>query len=78
MNDEIRAARVKAGEIGEGRSFSVLLPVRQGVTVESYQLGDTVRFSGVEREDGKMLKWLAHLGAEAEVTESTGSGTWSG
>ena len=68
LNHDIRAARIKAGEIAEGKSFPVLLPVRQGITVESYQLGDTVRFSGVEREDGKMQKWQARLGTEAEVT----------
>jgi conjugative relaxase-like TrwC/TraI family protein len=68
LNDEIRTERVQAGEIGEGRSYPVLIPVRQGVTVESYQLGDTVRFSGVEREDGKMMKWQARLGTESEVT----------
>lgn len=68
LNREIRAARIEAGEIGEGKRFPVLVPVPQGVTVEGYQLGDTVLFSGSRREDGRMERWGARLNTEAKVT----------
>ena len=68
LNHEVREARIRAGEIEEGRKFAVLLPARQGITVESHQVGDRVVFSGVERGDGRMQKWGARLDTEAEVT----------
>ncbi len=67
LNREIRQARVTGGEIEEGRSFPVLTPVRQGITVEGYQLGDTLHFSGERTEDGRTVAWGARLHAEGKV-----------
>ena len=67
LNREIRAARVAAGEIGEGKSFPVLAPVRQGVTVESYRPGDTVLFSGDHDSKGRVVSWGARLHTEGKV-----------
>ena len=64
LNREIRAARVAAGEIAEGRSFPVLAPARQGITVKGYRLGDTVLFSGTRGGDGRMERWGARLNTE--------------
>lgn len=68
LNREIREARLKAGEIGKGDTFSVLSPVRQGVTVEGYRVGDTVLFSGKVREDGGVEPWGARLNTKGMVT----------
>ncbi|BCO11234.1 hypothetical protein GEOBRER4_n1003 [Citrifermentans bremense] len=68
LNLEIRQARVLSGEIAEGNSFPVLAPVRQGVTVEGYQIGDSVLFTGTRRADGQMERWGARLNTEAKVT----------
>jgi len=68
LNQEVRAARVAAREIEQGRSFSVLAPARQGVTVEAYQVGDTVLFSGERGKKGRMQSWGTRLGVEGEVT----------
>lgn len=68
LNREIREARVEAGEIGEGNTFPVLSPVRQGVTVEGYRVGDTVLFSGKVREDGGVEPWGARLNTKGMVT----------
>ncbi len=68
LNREIREARVAAGEIGKGDAFSVLAPVRQGVTVEGYRVGDTVIFSGKAREDGGVEPWGARLNTKGVVT----------
>ena len=68
LNREIRTARVLAGEIGEGRSFAVLAPARQGITVEGYQVGDTLLFSGTRGGDGRMERWGARLNTEGRVT----------
>ncbi|WP_162604683.1 MobF family relaxase [Geomonas edaphica] len=67
LNLEIRRARVTGREIDEGRNFPVLTPVRQGVTVEGYQLGDTLHFSGERAEDGRTVAWGARLHAEGKV-----------
>ena len=68
LNREIREARVLSGEIGEGRSFAVLAPVRQGITVEGYRPGDTLLFTGTRGEDGRMERWGARLNTEGRVT----------
>jgi conjugative relaxase-like TrwC/TraI family protein len=68
LNLEVRAARIAAGEIQEGRSFPVLAPAHRGITVEGYRPGDTVLFSGVRGEDGRMHSWGARLGTEGVVT----------
>ena len=68
LNREVRRARVAAGEIVEGKSFAVLAPVHQGVTVEGYMPGDTVLFHGVRGEDGKLRSWGARIGTEGVVT----------
>ncbi|MBU5612174.1 MobF family relaxase [Geomonas azotofigens] len=67
LNREIRQARVAGREIEAGRSFPVLMPVRQGITVEGYQLGDTLHFSGERTEDGRTVAWGARLHAEGKV-----------
>ncbi len=67
LNFEIRRARVTGREIDEGRSFPVLAPVRQGITVEGYQLGDTLHFSGERAGDGRTVAWGARLHAEGKV-----------
>ncbi|WP_162605131.1 MobF family relaxase [Geomonas oryzae] len=67
LNREIRRARVTGREIEAGRSFPVLAPVRQGITVEGYQLGDTLHFSGERTEDGRTVAWGARLHAEGTV-----------
>lgn len=59
---------MKAGEIGEGNTFVVLSPVRQGVTVEGYRVGDTVHFDGRIREDGGVEPWGARLNTKGTVT----------
>ncbi|MBJ6749559.1 MobF family relaxase [Geomonas anaerohicana] len=68
LNREIREARVKAGEIGDGKTFPVLSPVRQGVTVEGYRVGDAVHFDGRTREDGGVEPWGARLNTKGTVT----------
>ncbi|WP_136525386.1 MobF family relaxase [Geomonas ferrireducens] len=68
LNLEIRKARVLSGEIMDGNTFAVLAPVRQGVTVEGYQVGDTVLFSGERGKDGQMERWGTRLNTEAQVT----------
>jgi conjugative relaxase-like TrwC/TraI family protein len=68
LNREIRAARVAAGEIAEGKAFAVLAPVRQGVTVEDYRLGDTLLFSGERDAEGRAVNWGARLHTEGRVT----------
>jgi conjugative relaxase-like TrwC/TraI family protein len=68
LNCAIREARVLAGEIGEGRSYPVLAPVRQGITVEGYRPGDTLLFTGTRGEDGRMERWGARLNTEGRVT----------
>ncbi|MBJ6750489.1 MobF family relaxase [Geomonas anaerohicana] len=68
LNREIRQARVASGEILEGKPFAVLVPVRQGVTVEGFQVGDTVQFTGTRRTDGQMERWGTRLNTEAQVT----------
>jgi conjugative relaxase-like TrwC/TraI family protein len=67
LNREVREARIAAGEIGEGKTFTVLAPVHQGVTVEGYRPGDTVLFTGVKGEDGRLTNWGARIGTEAKV-----------
>lgn len=68
LNREIRKERVASGEIPEGKPFPVLVPVRQGVTVEGYRVGDTVQFTGTRRTDGQMERWGTRLNTEAKVT----------
>ena len=66
LNREVREARNAAGEIGEGKSFAVLAPVPQGVTVEGHRTGDTVLFPGV-RVNGTLRSWGTRIGIEGEV-----------
>jgi len=68
LNREVREARIAAGEIGEGKSFRVLAPARQGITVEGYQPGDRVLFTGARDGDGRLRNWGARIGTEGEVT----------
>ena len=68
LNLEIRAARVAAGEIEQGRVFQMLAPVRQEITVEGYQLGDTVLFSGQRNDKGRTVAWGARLHMEGKVS----------
>ncbi len=67
LNLEIRRALVTGRETDEGRSFQVLAPVRLGITVKGYQLGDTVHFSGERAGDGRTVAWGARLHAEGKV-----------
>ena len=67
LNHEIRTARIAAGEIEEGKSFTVLTPVRQELTVEGYQLGDTVLFSGEYAANGRVINWGARLHTEGRI-----------
>jgi len=67
LNREVRCARVALGEIEAGRSFTVLSPARQGITVEDYRQGDTVLFTGERGKDGRMQNWGARLGTEGRV-----------
>ncbi|GFO67219.1 conjugative relaxase [Geomonas limicola] len=67
LNREVREARVAAGEIERGKTFAVLTPVHQGVTVEGYREGDTLVFTGTQGEDGKLANWGARIGTEARV-----------
>ena len=67
LNREARSARVSLGEIEAGRSFTVLSPARQGITVEDYRQGDTVLFTGERGKDGRMQNWGARLGTEGRV-----------
>ena len=68
LNHEIRSARIKAGEIGEGRSFPVLVPTRQSITVEGYRLGDTAVFWGEREARGRVPEGEAPPGTEGRVT----------
>lgn len=68
LNREIREARIRAGEIAEGRSCRVLVPVSEGVTADRYRKGDEVVFSGYRGEDGKMQRWGARLNTVGAVT----------
>ena len=67
LNQEIRTARIAAREIEEGKTFPVLTPVRQEITVQGYQLGDTVLFSGEHGENGRVINWGARLHTEGRV-----------
>jgi len=67
LNREVREARIAAGEIEAGKTFRVLTPVRQGITVDDYQPGDRLVFPGIRKEDGRLKSWGARLGTEAEV-----------
>ncbi|GFO62684.1 relaxase domain-containing protein [Geomonas paludis] len=68
LNSEIRRERISTGEIAEGNPYAVLVPVRQGVTVEGYRVGDTVLFCGETRPDGHVERWGTRLNTEAKVT----------
>ncbi|WP_162605185.1 ATP-dependent DNA helicase [Geomonas oryzae] len=68
LNSEIRKELVSAGDIAEGKPYVVLVPVRQGVTVEGYRVGDTVLFCGATRPDGHVERWGTRLNTEATVT----------
>lgn len=67
LNGRIRETRVAAGEIEEGKTFEVLTPAQQGPTADSYKEGQTVVFSGVRGEDGKMQAWGARLYTEGII-----------
>ncbi len=68
LNRAIRESRVAAGEIGEGKSFTVLVPAATGVTADSYREGEVVVFSGYRGEDGRMQRWGARLNTVGTVT----------
>lgn len=67
LNQNIRDARIQAGEIQQGRSYEVLTPAKQGVTAGSYKSGQVVQFSGYRGDDGKMHAWGARLQQQGEV-----------
>ena len=69
LNQEIRAARIAACEIEERKSFPALTPVRQEITVQGYQLGDTVLFFGEHAANEMVINWGARLHAEGRVIE---------
>jgi conjugative relaxase-like TrwC/TraI family protein len=73
LNQEIRKARVAAGEILEGNLFQVLVPVHRRGGADGYRLGDTVIFSGFPGEDGRLRKWGVRLHTVGTVT---GFRTW--
>lgn len=68
LNQEIRKARIAAGEIDQGKRFPVLIPAPQGVAADSYHPGQSVVFSGSRRENGKMQAWGARLYTEGTIT----------
>lgn len=53
LNDEIRMARLAAGEIEKGRSFEVLTQVHQDVTTAGFRPGMILVFSGERDKAGK-------------------------
>jgi conjugative relaxase-like TrwC/TraI family protein len=67
LNREVRQARIALGEIEEGKPFRVLSPVRQDLTVEGYQPGDRLVFTGERDLGGRLRNWGARIGTEAEV-----------
>jgi len=69
LNREVREARVALGEIGEGKPYRVLSPVRQELTVEGYQPGDRLVFTGERDLGGRRRNWGARIGTEAEVID---------
>ena len=68
LNREIREARMRDGEIGEGVRFRVLVPVPEGITADCYQEGDRIIFSGYRGRDGRMQRWGARLNTAGTVT----------
>jgi len=67
LNQNIRDARIQAGEVQQGRSYEVLTPAKQGITAGSYKSGQVVQFSGYRGDDGKMHAWGARLQQQGEV-----------
>jgi conjugative relaxase-like TrwC/TraI family protein len=68
LNRDIRSARVRAGEIEAGRSFKMLSPASQGVTVEGYQVGDSAIFWGERDARGRPLAGEAPAETVGRVT----------
>ena len=68
LNREIREARIRDGEIGEGVRCNVLAPVPEGNTADSYREGDRILFSGYRGGDGRMQRWGARLNTTGTVT----------
>ena len=54
LNRKIREARIEKGELGQGTTVQVLVPVGQGVTASGYLPGMTVCFTGERRKDGSI------------------------
>jgi len=69
LNLKVREARVALGEIGEGKPYRVLSPVHQEFTVEGYQPGDRLVFTGERDPGGRRRNWGARIGTEAEVID---------
>lgn len=67
LNQNIRDARIQAGEVQQGHSYEVLTPAKQGITAGSYKSGQVVQFSGYRGDDGKMHAWGARLQQQGEV-----------
>ncbi len=68
LNREIREARIRHGEIGEGVPTRVLVPVPEASTADSYREGDRILFSGYRGADGRMQRWGARLNTTGTVT----------
>jgi len=68
LNHEIRSARIEAGEIEHGMSFTVLSPARQGITVEGYRVGDTAIFWGERDARGRVPEGGTPPGTQGRVT----------
>ncbi|GFO63161.1 MobF family relaxase [Geomonas paludis] len=69
LNREIREARIRDGEIGEGVRTRVLVPVPEGSTADCYREGDLILFSGYRGGDGRMQRWGARLNTKGTVSK---------
>lgn len=61
LNQQIREARIEAGQIQRGETYQIQAQANTGPTADSYKPGMQVQFTGERGSDGKMHSWGAPL-----------------
>jgi len=61
LNQQIREARIEAGQIQRGETYQVRAQANTGPTADTYKPGMQVQFTGERGSDGKMHSWGAPL-----------------
>lgn len=61
LNQQIREARIEAGQIQQGETYQIQAQANTGPTADSYKPGMQVQFTGERGQDGKMHSWGAPL-----------------